>query len=305
MAGGESAAVNRAAHSWRRSAAVAVLCVALPAPAADPHPHAEVPFVPTPAAVVDAMLDLARLRPEDYVIDLGSGDGRIIIAAAKKYGARGFGVEIDQSLVAEARREARRQGVAERAQFLDENLFNTELDRATVLTMYLYPSLLLRLRPRLFEQLKPGARIVSHDFDMEPWKPDAHLTVPVPDKPYGPPSSEVYLWIIPANAAGAWQWRVGAAAADYEVMLSQTFQVLEGRATVGGRPGRVENGRMRGDEIRFMLTAELDGRSVQQEYGGRVSGDEINGNVRLAGGGEFDWKATRMRRGSIDIKSDQ
>lgn len=297
--------MNRAAHSWRRSAAVAVLCVALPAPAADPHPHAEVPFVPTPAAVVDAMLDLARLRPEDYVIDLGSGDGRIIIAAAKKYGARGFGVEIDQSLVAEARREARRQGVAERAQFLDENLFNTELDRATVLTMYLYPSLLLRLRPRLFEQLKPGARIVSHDFDMEPWKPDAHLTVPVSEKPYGPPSSEVYLWIIPANAAGAWQWRVGAAAADYEVMLSQTFQVLEGRATVGGRPGRVENGRMRGEEIRFMLTAELDGRSVQQEYGGRVSGDEINGKVRLASGGEFDWKATRVRRGSIDIKSDR
>jgi len=296
----------------RRLAAAAVLLLALPsgAPAADQHPHANVPFVPTPPAVVDAMLDLARLRPEDYVIDLGSGDGRIIIAAAKKYGARGFGVEIDQNLVAESRREARRQDVAERAQFMVENLFIADLGRATVLTMYLYPSLMLQLRPRLFEQLKPGARIVSHDFDMGSWRPDARVTIPVPDKPYGPPSSEVYLWIVPANAAGAWQWRVGsgAAAAVYEVTLSQTFQALEGRATVGGRPGRLENGGMRGDEIRFMLTAELDGRPVQHEFGGRISGDEINGKVRLAGGGELDWKATRVRRGSInfgEVKSER
>ena len=297
--------MRRAVPSLRRLAAAAVLLLALPsgAPAADQHPHADVPFVPTPPAVVDAMLDLARLRPEDYVIDLGSGDGRIIIAAAKKYGARGFGVEIDQNLVAAARREARRQGVAERAQFQGENLFLTTLDRATVITMYLYPGLMLQLRPRLFEQLKPGARIVSHDFDMEPWQPDARVTVPVPDKPYGPPSSEVYLWIIPANAAGTWQWRVGAGAmaADYEVILSQTFQGLEGGATVGGRPGRLDNGRMRGDEIRFMLTAELDGRPVRHEFGGRVSGDEINGTAKLAGGGELDWKATRVRRGSINI----
>ena len=297
--------MRRAAPSLRRLAAAAVLLLALPsgAPAADQHPHADVPFVPTPPAVVDAMLDLARLQPEDYVIDLGSGDGRIIIAAAKKYGARGFGVEIDQNLVAAARREARRQGVAERAQFQGENLFLTTLDRATVITMYLYPGLMLQLRPRLFEQLKPGARIVSHDFDMEPWQPDARVTVPVPDKPYGPPSSEVYLWIIPANAAGTWQWRVGAGAmaADYEVILSQTFQGLEGGATVGGRPGRLDNGRMRGDEIRFMLTAELDGRPVRHEFGGRVSGDEINGTAKLAGGGELDWKATRVRRGSINI----
>jgi SAM-dependent methyltransferase len=296
----------------RRLAAAAVLLLALPsgAPAADQHPHANVPFVPTPPAVVDAMLDLARLRPEDYVIDLGSGDGRIIIAAAKKYGARGFGVEIDQNLVAESRREARRQDVAERAQFMVENLFIADLGRATVLTMYLYPSLMLQLRPRLFEQLKPGARIVSHDFDMGNWRPDTRVTIPVPDKPYGPPSSEVYLWIVPANAAGAWQWRVGsgAAAAVYEVTLSQTFQALEGRATVGGRPGRLENGGMRGDEIRFMLTAELDGRPVQHEFGGRISGDEINGKVRLAGGGELDWKATRVRRGSInfgEVKSER
>ena len=300
----------RLADRWLRGlAAAAVLLLALPAgaPAAEQHPHASVPFVPTPPAVVDAMLDLARVRPEDFVIDLGSGDGRIIIVAAKKYGARGFGVEVDPDLVVEARREARRQGVEERAQFVVENLFLTTLDRATVLTMYLYHRMMLQLRPRLFEQLKPGTRVVSHDFDMEPWEPDGHVTVPVPDKPYGPPSSEVYLWIIPANAAGTWQWRfgAGAAAADYDVVLSQNFQVLEGKATVGGRPGRLENGRMRGDEIRFMLTAELDGRTVRHEFGGRVSGDEISGKAKLAGGGELDWKATRVRRGSINIKGEQ
>lgn len=296
--------MSPAARSMFCQAAVLLLALPSGARAAEQHPHAGVPYVPTPPAVVDAMLDLAGLRSGDYVIDLGSGDGRIVIAAAKKYGARGIGVEIDPSLVTESRREARRQGVAERAQFLTENLFLTDLERATVITMYLYHRLMLQLQPRFFEQLKPGTRIVSHDFDMENWRPDGQVTVPVPDKPYGPPSSEVYLWIIPANAAGAWRWRAGAgaAAADYEMTLSQTFQELAGGGTVGGRPGRLENGRMRGDEIRFMLIAEQDGIPVRLEYGGRVSGDEINGTVKRAGGGELPWKAARVRRGTIDIR---
>ena len=193
----------------------AALLVAAPAlsPAAEQHPHADVPFVPTPPAVVAAMLGIADVAPDDFVIDLGSGDGRIVIAAAKQRGARGFGVEIDGALVGAARREAQREGVAGRVEFREQNLFITEMDRATVVTMYLYPRLMLRLRPRLFAELRPGARIVSHDFDMEGWRPDARVTVPVPDKPYGPPSSEVYLWIIPANAAGAWRWRSADGAA--------------------------------------------------------------------------------------------
>ena len=291
---------------WRRAAAA--LLVVLPAlsRAADQHPHADVPFVPTPPAVVAAMLGIADVGPDDYVIDLGSGDGRIVIAAAKQRGARGSGVEIDGALVSTARREAQREGVAGRVEFMEQDLFLIEIDHATVITMYLYPRLMLRLRPRLFAELRPGARIVSHDFDMKGWQPDARVTVPVPDKPYGPPSSEVYLWIIPANAAGTWRWRStdGAAAVEYELTLSQTFQMLEGRALIGGQPARLEGGRMRGDTIRLMLTAEGGGRTLRHEFSGRVNGDAINGTVKLAGGGEFDWKATRVQRGNIKVSDE-
>ncbi len=288
---------------WRRAATA--LLVALPALslAADQHPHADVPYVPTPPGVVAVMLGIAGVGPEDYVIDLGSGDGRVVIAAAKQRGARGSGVEIDGGLVSTARREAQREGVAGLVEFMEQNLFLTEIGQATVITMYLYPRLMIQLRPRLFAELRPGTRIVSHDFDMESWRPDAHVTVAVPDKPYGPPSSEVYLWIIPAHAAGAWRWRSadGAAAVEYELTLSQTFQMLEGKAVVGGRPGRLEDGRMHGDEIRFMLTAEVGGRTLRHEFSGRVDGDVINGTVKLPGGEEFDWKATRVQRGNIRI----
>lgn len=290
---------------WLRAAALLLAAVPALSPAADQHPHADVPYVPTPANVVDAMLELARVGPQDFVVDLGSGDGRIVIAAAKKHGARGFGVEIDGSLVSVARRAAQQEGVAGRVEFREQNLFITEIGRATVITLYLYPSLMMRLRPRLFEELKPGTRVVSHDFDMENWRPDARVTVPVPEKPYGPPSSEVYLWIVPANSAGTWRWRSTAPAADYEVTLTQTFQMLEGRASVGGRAGRIENARMRGDEIRFMLDVELDGRMLRHEFRGRVSGDAIAGKMSLAGDAGSDWKATRIWRGSIKLDSDQ
>ena len=271
-------------------------------PAVEITGRADVPYVPTPEAVVDTMLGLAGVGPQDFVVDLGCGDGRILVAAAKRRGARGFGVDIDGALVLEARREAARQGVAGRVEFLEQNLVITDIDRASVLTLYLSARLMMELRPRFFRELRPGTRIVSHDFDMEGWHPDARVTVPVPDKPYGPPSSEVYFWVVPANAAGHWRWRspVERAAPDVELALSQTFQMLEGAPQPGTRPVRVEQGRMRGEEIRFILHVEEGGRLSRQEYSGRVSGDAINGRVKLAGG-EYDWKATRTRRGGIKI----
>jgi len=287
---------------WRRAAAMLVALPAL-APAADQHPHADVPYIPTPPAVVDAMLELAGVGPRDYVIDLGSGDGRIVIAAARQRGARGFGVEIDSELVQAARRAAQHEGVARQVEFKVQDLFGTDLGQATVVAMYLYPRLMIQLRPRLFAELKPGSRVVSHDFDMAGWKPDARVTVPVPGKPYGPPSSDAYLWIVPANVAGTWTWRA-ADGVDYELTLLQTFQMLEGKAVIGGRPGRVEGGRMRGDEISLMLTAEVGGRELSHEMRGRVAGDAISGKVRLPGGGERDWKATRVKRGSIKISDE-
>ncbi len=289
----------RPGAGWRRAATLLLAALPVLATASE----ADVPYVPTPAVVVDAMLKLADIGPKDFVIDLGSGDGRIVIAAAKQRGARGFGVEIDGALINEARRGAKRQGVADRVEFREENLFITDFDRASVLTLYLFPRLLMQLRPRFFGELRPGTRIVSHDFDMADWRPDAQVTVPVPDKPYGPPSSEVYLWIVPANAAGAWHWRLpdGGAEAGYELALSQTFQMLEGRPVVGGRPGRLEGGRMRGDEIRFILAADVDGRAPRQDYAGRINGDTIAGTVKVAGS-EQAWKATRVRRGTIKLE---
>jgi hypothetical protein len=262
----------------------------------------DVPFVVTPPNVVDAMLDLAKVSASDFVIDLGSGDGRIVIAAAKKHGARGLGVELDGGLVNDARREARRQGVADKVEFRAENLFVTNLEKATVLTSYLYPRLNIELRPNIFEQLKPGSRVVSHEFDFGNWKPDAQVTVKVPDKPYGPPRSEVFLWIVPANAAGRWEWRLDSEPATYAVTLDQTFQELRGTAAIGGAAGRLENPRLRGDEIRFSLAGEVDGKTVRREFVGRVSGDTIRGKARVPNAESgVEWQATRVARGKIKL----
>jgi len=298
--------VLRTRAGWRRATAAVAAALPVLAPAADQHPRADAPYVPTPPAVVDVMLELAGVGPKDFVIDLGSGDGRIVIAAAMKRGASGFGVEIDGALPSGARHEAQRQGVAGRVEFKEQNLFITDIGRATVVTAYLSRPLMLQLRPRLLEELKPGARVVSHDFDMENWRPDTHVTVPVPEKPYGPPSSEVFLWIVPAHAAGAWKWRSreGAASVEYELTLHQMFQVLDGGGVADGRPVRLESGRMRGDEIRLMLTAEVEGRPLRQEFHGRVEGDTISGKVKLPGGGEYEWSATRVRRGTIRISDE-
>ena len=261
----------------------------------------DVPYVPTPQVVVDQMLRIARVEARDYLIDLGSGDGRIVIAAAKTRGARGLGVELDGGLVTAAQREAERQGIAARAAFHEKNLFATDIGDATVVTMYLFPSINLQLRPRLFEQLKPGTRVVSHDFDMGDWTPDERVTVPVPGKRYGPPRSEVYLWIMPANAAGTWRWRLeaGGAPVAYEVALEQKFQMLGGKPVVGGVPGRLDGGRVRGEEIRLELTASVGGREVRHEFSGRAAGDTISGTASLDGGRELVWNAARVKPGRI------
>jgi SAM-dependent methyltransferase len=157
----------------------------------------DVPFVVTPDHVTRAMLELADVKPGDFVIDLGSGDGRIVIVAARHFGARGLGVEIVPDLVAHSRDNARRAGVADRVEFRVQDLFETDLAPATVVTMYLLPEVNLRLRPRL-QALKPGTRIVSHDWDLGDWKPDRVVTIDVPNKPYGLEKvSRLYLWTVP------------------------------------------------------------------------------------------------------------
>src|SRR5688572_6149446 len=162
-----------------------------------------VPFVVSPEEVVDRMLRIADVGAGDYVIDLGSGDGRIVIGAARR-GARAFGIDIDPSLVAKARENAKAAGVADRAEFASQDLFDTDLSKASVVTMYLLPEVNLKLRPRLLT-LKPGTRLVSHDWNMREWEPDETIELRTPEKPVGlGGKSRIHLWIVPADARGRW-----------------------------------------------------------------------------------------------------
>lgn len=273
---------------------------------------ADVPYVPTPWNVVEAMLKIAAVGPNDYLIDLGSGDGRIVITAAKKLGARGFGVDLDDNLVRTARRNADSEGVKDRAEFYTRNLFDTDMSKASVISMYLFNSVNLRLRPSLFK-LKPGTRLVSHDFDMAKWTPDDKLTVDVPGKAYGPPHSEIFLWIVPADASGRWRWQLPAAGAtgttgtnitkwDYDAVFEQTFQMIAGEVQAGGRGAQLRDARVRGESVSFSVLVERDGRTVQQEFSGRIegNGDVIAGHA-LIEGVKTPWRATRSSRGRMII----
>lgn len=193
----------------------------------------EVPFITSPDNVTQEMLRIAQVAPGDHVIDLGSGDGRIVILAAKRFGATGLGVEIDPALVERSVRNARDAGVADRAAFRVQDLFETDLAPATVVTMYLLPEINLQLRPRLLA-LKPGTRIVSHDWDLGDWRPDASTRVEVPDKAVGlEKSSRIHLWIVPAKVDGAW------CAAGERLQLTQAYQQVQGTRGSTAVAGRV------------------------------------------------------------------
>lgn len=225
----------------------------------------EVPFITSPDNVTLEMLRMADVRASDHVVDLGSGDGRVVILAAKRFGATGLGVEIDPDLVARSQRAARDAGVNDRAQFRVEDLFTTDLSAATVITMYLLPEFNLRLRPSLLA-LKPGTRIVSHDWDMGDWQPDRTTVVPVPDKAVGrEKSSKVHLWVVPARVHGLWcgtgLLRGGA------VEFSQRHQLVGGTLTYRNRSRTLE-GRLQGASLG--VAAGRNG-----ELGLEVQGDEM------------------------------
>jgi hypothetical protein len=280
------------------------LCVLLTGRAAQAQQTADVPYVATPWNVVAAMLDIARVNANDYLIDLGSGDGRIVIEAAKTLGVRGMGVELDGNLVFLSKQEASRNGVSGKASFVQGNLFNLDISGATVLTMYLLPQINLQLRPRLLTQLRPGTRVVAHDFDMGEWKPDQEREIAVPNKSYGAPVSQIYLWYVPVDAAGTWRWQltVGGQSHVYEAKISQRFQDLDSEMRVDGGSSLVQNLKLRGDLINFVLTREMVGRKVSHEFSGRVEGDGATGRVRISAGSEIttlDWRATRVERGKM------
>jgi SAM-dependent methyltransferase len=238
----------------------------------------DVPYVSTPQDVVDSMLDLAKVGPGDYVIDLGSGDGRLVVTAAKR-GAEGYGVDLDPKRIAESIENARKAGVSDRAQFFQRDLFETDFVRATVLTMYLLPDINLALRPKVLG-LKPGTRVVSHDFDMGDWVPDERLRMRSAVTHY---ESNAYLWIVPANAAGRWQAE-GGDALLFEI--AQTFQQIKLQARSAQGPLDISEARLGGDKISFTA----GGRA----YEGRIDGDVLKGVMR-GGAGDSPWSARRMK----------
>jgi hypothetical protein len=256
----------------------------------------EVPYVQSPGNVVDAMLRLAGVGPQDYVIDLGSGDGRIVIAAARGYGARGLGIDYDRALVEESRENARRAGVADRAEFREQDIFAADFSRATVLTLYLLPEVNFKLRPRILLELRPGTRVVSHDFDMADWQPDGHVTVPAPDKTVGPKKeSDLFLWIVPARVAGHWQGTLAGPQGEEPALieLQQTFQHTTAslwlrHASLSG------SGRIEGERILLPLAGPLTDAPTGLRFTLRAVEDRLEGEA-VDGERRYVIKATRVR----------
>lgn len=260
-----------------------------------------VPYVPTPQTVVDRMLAMGRVTAQDYLIDLGSGDGRIVVTAAKKFGARGFGVDLNPVRISEANDNARRNGVVDKVAFYQRDLFETDLSQATVITMYLLPRVNLALRPKLLE-LKPGTRLVSHDFDMGDWKADEYVRLVADDKFSGAGGdSDVYLWIVPAKTAGAWraQLPVAGKTQTYDFSFEQKYQQLSGTARVNDRTVKIEGAKLRGDELTFSFVADVNGAAVKHEFSGRITGDRMTGQAALSGSriaARVEWIAERAAR---------
>jgi len=246
----------------------------------------DVPYVPTPDKAVEAMLDLARVDSTDYVIDLGSGDGRIVIAAARR-GATGHGIDIDKDLVATSRMNAEKAGVGDRVMFLQQDIFDSDISGASVVTMYLLPDVIRRLRPVFMHTLQPGTRIVSHSFDMDEWSADSTLTVldSTGDRHI------VHSWIIPAEVAGDWEWKIAEKA--YHAEVQQHFQNISIDVTQDGSQNTAQNSVLRGDRVSF-TTVNGDTTLV---YSGRIIGNTIRGTVQFHAQKTntlHSWHATRQ-----------
>ena len=230
----------------------------------------DVVWVPTPQALVDKMLDMAKVTPKDYVIDLGSGDGRTVITAAKR-GSRALGIEYNPDMVELSKRNAAKEGVSDKAQFMKADLFESDFSKAQVITMFLLPSINLKLRPKILD-LKPGTRIVSNSFDMGEWTPDQT------EKVEGCTNwCTAYLWIVPAKVEGTWKLPQG------ELTLKQSFQTVSGTLKSASNSTQITNGKLDGDQISFTAGGA--------QYTGHVNGNAIDGNVK--GGSNGKWTATR------------
>ncbi|HEV7801337.1 MAG TPA: class I SAM-dependent methyltransferase [Burkholderiales bacterium] len=288
--------MNLISNGRRVAALLLTTLLAGPAAAQD---YGDTPYVQTPQNVVDKMLEVAKVGAKDYVIDLGSGDGRMVITAAQRYGARGFGVDLDKRLVTLSNRNAAKGGVADRAAFFERDIYETDLSPASVVTIYLLPEVNLMMRPKLFAMLKPGTRVVAHDYDMGEWAPDLALTIDAPNKPVGrDKKSKIFYWVVPAKAAGKWRWRStdGGVQRDFDLSLNQNFQKIEGTVTSDGKAFPIEDAKLVGDAITFVAKLDPSG-AARQEFSGRIINHAIEGAVRTTRAGapaqQAAWSAAR------------
>jgi len=234
----------------------------------------DVVWVPTPQELVDKMMEIAKVTPDDFVIDLGSGDGRTVITAAK-IGAKALGIEYNPDMVELSKENARKEGVTGRAEFIKADLYETDLSEATVITMFLLPEINLKLRPRLLD-LKPGTRIVSNTFTMGEWKADVEVTTEENWNSW----NTAFLWIIPAKVGGIWKLGNG------ELNLNQEYQYFSGTYSTGSRSFSLTDGKLEGDAISFTVNGDL--------YTGRVFEKVMKGTVvNAASGTKSDWTASR------------
>ena len=243
-----------------------------------PMPTEEVPYVQTPPLVVRRMLQMAEVTAKDVLWDLGSGDGRIVIAAATRFGARGVGYEIDRVLIRESRVLARKAGVAARAKFMEKDLFALAFAEPTVVTLYLLPEFNMKLRPLLLSQMRPGSRVVSHEWDMGDWRPDETLLVPTPEKPHGTNREhKVMLWVIPALVAGRWRVESGfsPSTGGLAIEIEQPMQ----QVTATAANGKVLWAHLRGTALSIAWT---DGAS-RWVLRGTVAGNQWRGEAQRIG----------------------
>jgi SAM-dependent methyltransferase len=249
----------------------------------------DVPFVPTPQVVVDEMLRLAAVGASDLVYDLGSGDGRIVITSARKFGAHAIGIELDEHLIYQSEESARQADVLTRVKFMQQDFFKTDFSQATVITMYLLPGVMKKLRERML-QLKPGTRLVAHDFDFDDWRPDRKRTI----------RKNVFLWVVPARVAGRWRVRTGVPGGEhaFDLELRQKYQELDGFARFDGQPGGLWEPKIEGDRVSFVVVDNRDRDNESNLYfEGRVSASGIEGAVVRGVGNQqasFKWSATKI-----------
>jgi len=276
-------------------AAALLLALAPAVHAADKAPVDAGPYVPSPSSVVSDMLTLAEVGPKDFVIDLGSGDGRIVLTAAKVFGARGFGVDINEKLVKEANESARLQGVADRARFTIQDLFKTDISKATVLTMYLLPNTVNMLKDKLLAELGPGTRIISHDYPLSGWIPDDMKQFDLEDKVAitGVTTTIIYLYRVPAKLEGDWTASVPASISKQPIALKldrQRVVRVTGVARVAGKDAQLDDGMIRGEQVQFRFFAG----ERSYKFTGTVKGGTMDGTVEGAGV-KANWSAARAK----------